>query len=138
VLVALPEHQALFRRLSRNAFLLADGIDIDPDALSTDVLRERTWRTLEPHYLARLAGLVDMFGAARARELGSDDPESVIESAAAGRVATLLVQAEREHASLDERLDDAAEVVLHHGGQVVVAPAARMPSQSGVAAIYRY
>jgi hypothetical protein len=39
---------------------------------------------------------------------------------------------------IDDLLDDLAEVVLQHGGEVVVVPAERMPAQTGVAAIYRY
>jgi hypothetical protein len=138
LLAALPENQARFRALSRNPFLLAEGIDVHPDALSLDALRERAWRVLEPHYLARLAGLVEMFGAARSKELGADDPDQVAESAAGGRVATLLIEAERSSAELDERLDDIGELALRNGGQVLVVPAARMPTRTGVAAIYRY
>jgi hypothetical protein len=138
VLAALPEHHTLFRRLSRNPYLLDDALGVHPDAISTDALRERAWRTIEPHYLARLAGLLEMCGAARAKELGSDDLDRVIEAAAAGRVATLLVQAERENARIDDRVDDAAELVLRNGGQVVVVPVARMPTRTGVAAIYRF
>ena len=138
VLAGLPEHQALFRRVSRNPFLLPDGIDVNPGTLSLEELRERAWRTVEPHYLARLAGLVEIFGTARARALGSDDLDAIAESAAAGRVGTLLVQAEREKADVDDRLDDIAEATLRHRGQVVVVPAARMPTGSGAAAIYRF
>lgn len=138
VLAALPEHHAMFRGLSRNPYLLAEAIDVHPDALGAGALRERAWRTVEPHYLARLAGLVAMYGAAQPKELGSDDLQAVIEAAAAGRVATLLVQAERENAAIDDRLDDTAELALRNGAQVVVVPAARMPTRTGVAAIYRY
>jgi hypothetical protein len=138
LLAALPENQGLFRRLSRNPFLLEDGIDVHPDALSADELRQRAWRALEPHYLARLAGLVEMFGAARSRELGADDIEEVTEGAAGGRVATLLLQAERDDPARDERLDDIGELALANGGQVVIVPAARMPTRTGVAAIYRF
>jgi hypothetical protein len=138
VLAGLPEQQALFRRLSRNPFLLADGIDTNPGALSADALRERAWRTVEPHYLARLAGLVETFGAARARGLASDEIDAIAESAAAGRVATLLVQAERDRADIDDRLDDIAETTLRQRGEVVVVPAARMPTRTGAAAIYRF
>jgi hypothetical protein len=138
VLAGLLEHQALFRRLSRNPFLLHDGIDVNPGTLSPDALRERAWRIVEPRYLARLAGLVEIFGAARAREFGSDDLGAIAESAAAGRIATLLVQAEREKADIDDRLDDIAETTLGNRGQVVVVPAMRMPTRSGAAAIYRF
>ena len=138
LLAALPENQGLFRRLSHNPFLLDAGIDVHPESLSVDALRERAWRVLEPHYLARLAGLVEMFGAARARELGAEDIEEVAEGAAGGRVATLLLKAERDDPALDERLDDLGELALANGGQVIIVPAARMPTRTGVAAIYRF
>jgi hypothetical protein len=138
LLAALPKNHGLFRRLSRTPFLLAEGIDVHPDALSLEALRERAWRVLEPHYLARLAGLVEMFGAARSRELGTDDLEEVAKGAAAGRVATLLIQAEREDPTVDDRLDDIGELAIRNGGQVVIVPGARMPTRTGVAAIYRF
>jgi hypothetical protein len=101
-------------------------------------LRERAWRVLEPHYLARLAGLVEMYGVARSRELGTDDLEDAAAGAAGGRVATLLLEAERTDPEVDDRLDDVGELALKNGGQVVIVPAARMPTRTGVAAIYRY
>ena len=138
LLAGLPQHHGMFRAVSRNPFLLAEGIDVHPAALSREALRERAWRALEPHYLARLAGLVEMFGAARARELGTDDLEQAAGNAAGGRVATLLIQAERREPARDDRLDDVAEAALRNGGQVIVVPEARMPTRTGIAAIYRY
>jgi hypothetical protein len=38
----------------------------------------------------------------------------------------------------DDLLDDIAEKVMKTGGQVLVMPAAQMPTDSGVAAIYRF
>ncbi|HYE37402.1 hypothetical protein [Methylocaldum sp.] len=156
LLAALPEHHHLFRQVSHNPFLLAEGIDIHPDAVSADALRERAWRTVEPYYLARLTELVETFGAAKAKGLGADDPAQVAGAAVAGRVATLLIDADCEvpgridpatgrvefgnlaHPEVDDLLDDLAEWVLKTGGQVVVVPAERMPTETGVAAIYRY
>lgn len=40
--------------------------------------------------------------------------------------------------AVDDLLDDVAELVLRNSGEVVVVPAARMPGQSGIAAIYRF
>jgi sirohydrochlorin ferrochelatase len=71
-------------------------------------------------------------------------------------VGTLLIEAEREvpgridastgrvafaelaDPEVDDTLDDLAELVLNAGGRVVVVPAARMPSTTGVVAIYRF
>ncbi len=42
------------------------------------------------------------------------------------------------HERDNDLLDDIAEVVLAHRGQVVVVAGPRMPSTSGLAAIYRF
>lgn len=156
LLAALPEHQSRFRGVSKNPLLVAGGIDGSPDALSVETLRSRAWEVVEPEYLARLGRLVDVFGSAQARDLGSDDIEQVGEAAIGGRVATLLVDADRRipgrlepstgavetgdltDADVDDVLDDLSEVVLRAGGEVVVVPAERMPTKTGLAAIYRY
>ena len=77
-------------------------------------------------------------------------------AAAAGRVATMLIEADRlipgrfdrssgaiEFAPLEEPetgdlLDDVGEHVLRTGGEVVIVPAERMPTETGAAATYRY
>jgi hypothetical protein len=157
ILAALPEHHHVFHEVSRNPFLVPESIAIHPDALSSiDELRERAWQLMEPRYLARLAALVEEFGSARSRGLGDDEPAQVARAAVAGRVATLLIEARREvpgridaatgdiefdelrHPEVDDVLDDLAELALKMGGDVVVVPADRMPTDTGVAAIYRY
>jgi hypothetical protein len=156
MLAALPENHTTFRRISRNRALIDEGINIDPEALNLETLRERAWQVVEPSYLGRLAALRDEFGAAQPNGLASDDLEQVAEAAVMSRVATLLLEAEREvpgridaatgrvefddlaHPEVDDTLDDLAELVLNAGGRVVVVPAARMPGSSGVAAIYRF
>jgi hypothetical protein len=156
LLAALPEHHHRFRRVSHNPFLLEQGIDVHPDSVPADELRERAWRAIEPYYLARLAEMTEAFGAAKAIGLGGDDPARVAEAAVAGRVMTLLIDADYEipgridsatgrvefeepaHPEIDDLLDDLADWVMRTGGQVVVVPSERMPTETGVAAIYRY
>jgi hypothetical protein len=156
MIAALPEHHSFFRRISNNPFLMDEGIDTHPDALTIEALRDRAWQAVEPQYLARLAGLIEMFGTARARELGDHDLALVARSAVAGRVATLLIEADRHvpgridaatgriefddlaHSQVDDLLDDLGELVLKHGGEVVIVPAERMPTRTGIAAIYRF
>jgi len=156
VLAALPEHHAPFRSVSHNPFLSADGIRLNPGALRLDELRESAWRVVEPLYQARVAQLVEAFGASSARGLGSADLSDVAAAAVSGRVDTLLVEADRHipgrlnaqnggikhepgaDPEIDDLLDDVAELVLKGGGQVIVVPAERMPTGSGLAATYRF
>jgi hypothetical protein len=156
MLASLPEYHSLFHKISSNPFLLDKGIDIHPDALPADAFRERAWLAFEPHYEERLDGFIEEFGKATSRGLGGEDLAEVAEAAVAGGVATLLVEAGRQvpgrldaetggiepadmdHPDIDDLLDDLAETVLRKGGQVVVVPAERMPTQTGVAAIRRF
>ncbi|MGD7033564.1 hypothetical protein [Methylotuvimicrobium buryatense] len=157
ILAALPEHHHIFHDVSHNSFLIPESIDIHPDALSsTDELRQRAWQLIEPRYLTRLTALVEDFGNARSKGLGDDDLTQVAKSVVEGRVATLLIEASREipgrinattgeiafddleHPQVNDLLDDLGELVLKMGGQVVVVPSERMPTETGIAVIYRY
>jgi Bacterial archaeo-eukaryotic release factor family 3 len=156
ILATLPEHRRLFHQVSHNPFLVDKGIDANPDALSGDELRTRAWQVVEPDYLARLAALAEAFGTARSKDLGQDDLVHVARAIVAGRVASLLIDADREipgridaatgdielddlaHPAVDDVLDDLAALALKLGAQVVVVPAERMPTETGIAAIYRY
>jgi hypothetical protein len=156
LLAALPENQSIFRRVSHNPFLVAEGIDIHPDALPIDALRDLAWRVVEPQYLARLAELVEKFEGARSKGLSADELAQVAKAAEAGRVSTLLIEADREvpgridaatgqiefdnlaNPEVDDVLDDLGALVLKKGGHIVIVPAERMPTETGIAAIYRY
>jgi hypothetical protein len=156
MLATLTEYHAPFREVSHNPFLMAEGIQMNPAALSLDQLRAEAWRKVEPLYLERLAKLVDSYQVARSRQLGSDDLAQVAEAVTAGRVGTLLVEDERQIPGKIDRatgqvqpaeladpevgdvLDELAELVLRMKGEVVVVPGERMPSSTGVAATYRF
>jgi hypothetical protein len=156
ILAALPEHHDLFRQVSKNPFLVADGISLDPTSVSAERLQALAWQTVEPQYQARLAALGEQFKQARSKGLGSDDLAQVATAAASGRVATLLIEAERQiigrlhvttgqvelagprDSKAGELLDDLGELTANMGGQVMVIPAALMPVQTGLAATYRH
>ena len=157
ILAALPEHHHMFHELSHNPLLIDESVDVHPDSLdSIDKFRERVWQTIEPHYLARLAALVEMFGNSRAKGLAADDLAEVAQAVVGGRVATLLIEARREipgrvdaangelefdelsNPEFDDVLDDLGATALKMGGEVVVVPTERMPTGTGIAAIYRY
>lgn len=156
LLAALPEHHHLFRKVSHNPLLAAEAIDIHPDALSIDTLRERAWQLVQPYYTKRLAGLIEAFGAAKSKDFGASDLAQVAEAVVAGRIATLLIEADREisgaidattgaitlddlsNPDVDDLLDDLGERVLKMRGEVVIVPTGQMPTRTGIAAIYRF
>ena len=156
ILAALPEHHHRFHGVSQNPFLLTEGITVNPDAVTNDALRTLAWQVVEPRYEARLAKLKDDFEQARGTGRGSDDLPQITAAAASGRVATLFIEADHQiaghldegtgkvvggalsHPRVDDVLDDLGELVGKMGGEVLVIPAARMPTRTAVAAIYRY
>jgi hypothetical protein len=157
LLASLAEHQTVFRRVGKNPFLLDGGIEIDPDAIGLEALRDRAWKLLLPRYLARLDGLLETYGAATAKGLAASTPADIGEAAVLGRIGTLLVDADQhvpgrvDHQTgqvstvddgadptIDDLVDDLGELVLERGGEVIVVPAERMPTTTGMAAIFRY
>lgn len=156
LLATLPEYRPVFHAVSRNPFLMEEGLDIHPDDLPIDQLRQRAWQAVEPRYQARLAALVEQFGTAQAQGLGHDDLGEVAACALAGRVATLLIEAGRvvpgridtatgdvvlddlAHPSVDDVLDDLGELVARMGGEVIMVPGPEMPTTTGIAAINRH
>ena len=156
ILVALAENQSAFRAVSSNPQLVAHGVEMDPASLDLEELRQRCWKVMSQQYRKRLDGIVDRFGASQGQGMASDSVEDIGQAAVAGRVSTLLVEAERViPGELDQEsgevhlggspeqsghdvLDQLIPRVLQNGGEVIVVPADQMPVESGAAAVYRF
>ncbi|ERM81742.1 hypothetical protein P872_19340 [Rhodonellum psychrophilum GCM71 = DSM 17998] len=157
ILAALPEHHHQFHEVNINPLLLEKGITVNPKSVSKEILAQRAWEVMEPEYLKRLKNTVDRFEQERANGKGSDDYIEVAIAAVEGRIDTLLVEADRviavritnlvtgntqkkdlDNPRVDDLLDDMGELVMKMGGKVIVVPTESMPSETGLAAIYRY
>lgn len=155
ILCCAEQYQDPFHQLSRNQYLLPRGIALNPHRLSLDRLREEAWKIIGPMYEASINQLTNSFRAAKAHQKGSDQLMQVAEAASNGRVGTLLVQEDVQIPGMlqpasglvlppdpthptDDVLDDLAEMVLKQDGRVLVLPPEAMPTDTGVAAIYRY
>jgi len=157
ILAALPEHHSLFQKVNKNPLLLANSIAVNPESISTDQLIKLAWEIMEPDYLLKLKSLVNKFEEAKANKSGSDNIKEVVEAAEAGRVDTILIEADRVIAErlrnkntgtfkqadstqpkLDDLLDDIGELVTKMGGKVMFIPPEKMPAKTGIAALYRY
>ena len=157
ILAALPEHHNLFQKVNKNPLLLPKGIALNPASVSLDQLAKMAWEIMEPEYNLKLDNLAARFEQARANGKGSDDYKEVAVAAVEGRVDTLLVEADRiiavrvtnlttgntqkkdlSNPKVDDLLDDMGELVIKMGGQVMVLPTDKMPSDKGLAALFRY
>jgi hypothetical protein len=157
ILAALPEHHNLFQKVSKNPLLLPKGIAINPSSVSPDQLAKMAWEIVEPEYNQKLDSLIARFEQARANGKGSDDYKEVAVAAVGGRVDTIIVEADRiiavrvtnlvtgntqkkdlSNPKVDDLLDDIGELVIKMGGKMMVLPTEKMPSETGLAAIFRY
>lgn len=156
ILVSLTEHHGQFQSISHNPYLLEEGIKTAYNSLTIKDLKESVWEKIEPIYLEKTRKLVDRYEAARAKLLGSDDLDQVARAALENNIETIMIEADRivpgkihtstgdlirgdlEDLGFDDILDDLAEMVFRNRGEVVVLPKERMPSDTGVAAIFRY
>lgn len=156
ILAALPEHHTLFRRVSKNPQLLPGGIEVNPKAVNTQRLAELAWEVMEPEYKKTLDGLKERFQQAKANERGSDSLKEIVKVAEEGRIDTLLLELGKiitrenkdfvgsikagsiDNPEVDDLLDDIGELVTERGGRVIVLPPEMMPTNNGLAAIYRY
>ena len=164
ILVGLPRVVAAFEEGLPRHHVPCDRVAIDPSLLSEAELAHAVGDVLRVARRRRERDLADAFLEARAHGRGSGDFVEAARAAVGGRVATLLLQEGRdEPGAIDPRTgsidfpetrtkgpsagDDAtagdlygalADIVLTHGGEVVIVPAEKMPTRTGVAAIYRW
>jgi len=157
LLAALPEHHHLFHKVSKNPYLMKEGIHINPSSLSLEDLNNLAWKIMEPEYEMKLDKIVNHYEMAKAHGRGSDEIDDIAVAAVEGRIDTLLVEAERiiavrisnivsgnlhhadeDNPKIDDLLDDMSELVTKLGGEVIVLPTEKMPSESGLAGIFRY
>ncbi len=157
ILAAHHHHHPVYHRVSKYPELLDEGIDCDPERCDKDELRERAWKIIEPRLQKRMEDACEAYKAAASHGRGSGDLEEVAQSAVYGRVKTLLLEEDKriwgrldrtsgaitwgeEHKNPEDAdiLDDLAEEVLLRGGTVFLVPPGKMPTTTGLAAIYRY
>lgn len=157
ILAALPEHHHLFHKVNKNGALLSDGIQINPSSVNKEKLAEMAWKVMEPAYLINLETQAGHFCQAKAAGKGTDDYKELAVAAVEGKIGTLLVEDGRiiaaritnlvtgntqkkdmDNPRVDDLLDDMGELVLKMGGKVVVMPPDKMPTDKGLAGIYRY
>ncbi len=152
------DYHDVFFKVSHHPRLTKKGIRINPDAVEVDNARLRSEMedVMMSDYEAQVHELVEQFGNANARAQGSDDVNKVAKAAREGRVLSLLVngdmsiggridpntgsvkRADEQGPDVDDVLDDLCELVMKTGGNVRVIMGDKHPTETGVAAVFRY
>lgn len=156
ILAGLDEHHGVFRNITSNHYLLDEGIKRDYKTLSKDQIRESAWNLIEPFYLEKTKGLIDRYNVNRSKFLASDDLSEVSRAVFENRVDTIMMEADRtipgmidketgklkrgdlKEPEFDNVINDLATMVYKSKGEIVILPKERIPSITGVAAIFRY
>ncbi len=153
VLATFEQHAPLFHEVSKNPQLLDEGILGDPASQTRDQLRDRALAILKPLREAAFKSFTDQYNIAVNLHRGTNYPPNIAKAAVYGRVRTLLIEDGRTLPGTVDRttgevlrgdaggidlLDDIGELVIASGGDVYVLPKSLMPTDVGVAAIYRY
>ncbi|WP_439626536.1 baeRF3 domain-containing protein [Gemmata sp.] len=156
ILVGIDDNLSTFRRLTKNRFVTAEGVSGDWTKWTLPEIRDAAWAVFQTHYLEAQAKVREDFGAARAHGRGTEDLAQAALAAVEGRVGVLLVDADRTHpgaidmatgslrpqaggdTAAGDMLDDLAEMALKTKARVIVTPSANMPTDTGLAAIFRY
>ena len=156
ILFALPEYHEPFIKMSKNPHLIHDGIKRSPKELKESDIKAYAWNIIEPRYQKGIETLKDNFNQAYQKSMADDQVHALAKASVSGRIQTLLIEAyrtvpgridekngtlihrDKQQAKYDDALDDLMDLVIQNGGAVHVIPSHFMPSDTGVAGIYRF
>jgi hypothetical protein len=156
ILAGVGHYLPAYRRVSRLKQLAETIVQGSPDGMTADELQSRAWPVARSILDTSTARAIDQFERASKRGRALDRLEDILPEARRGRVRRLflargthawgrvdpvtgrVLRTETQQDSHDDDLlDDIAEAVYSHGGQVITLPPARMPRAAEVAAELR-
>ncbi|MDD2371252.1 MAG: hypothetical protein PHQ32_04550 [Firmicutes bacterium] len=135
ILVSLPENQGIFRKVSKNQYLLEEGIKNSFDSDDIGKLTDLAWGIMAGINDKKINQLVADFNQAKAKDLGSDEFHKIKKATLDNRIKIMMIE---EDKLVTEEIDSVVEMVLKEKGEIVVLAKDQMPSETGIAAIYRY
>lgn len=156
ILVSVAENISEFKKISKNNYLLEEGINNSFESLSLDEIQNRASTIIQAINMEKIQKFADIYAKAEAEFLGSSDLSQIAKAAYESRVETLLVEediiipgkidykngsiefGDINSPNYDDIMDDLIELVLSNGGNVFVLTKEMMPNNKGIAAIYRY
>jgi hypothetical protein len=148
----------IYREANSYPHLLEEGITGNQKISTPEELHEQAWAIVEPHFLQAEENAAERYRefSGNNQEVVSDDLKEVVKAAYYQRIDSLFVAVghqqwgsfdpqsdsvqlhEQEHPGDQDLLDFAAIHTLLNGGNVFAVEPDRIPSQSPVAAIFRF
>lgn len=135
ILVALNENQGLFRKFSNNTYLMEEGINSSIKSLDENKITSRAFEILDTINQEQIKNLIESFNIAKAASTGSDDFHKIKKAIVDKRIKIMMIEENRE---ISVELDKLVTQVIKDKGQIIVLTKEQMPSDTGIAAIYRF
>jgi len=156
LLVTRKEHHADFRKLSKNSYLIEDRIEGSFNDFKDEDIKAEIKKINDQRFNLSVDQAIENYGNLRGKELSSDQLIEVLKALLTSRVDTLfieknkilpgkidvlnqqIVKSELEDSKTDDLLDDMIQHAYLMGTKIYILKKDKMPSSSGVAAIFRY
>ncbi len=158
VLAGVDYLLTIYRKVSEYANIMPDGITGNPEHLRPEELLEQAWPIVESYFFQDTENTIKLFEQLAGTEKATDNVEEIITAAFNGRVDKLIISVKAQIwgtynpvtrkivLSLDGQsvqnnlalLDAAVIKTIQNGGTVYAQSQEEMPTDSVVAAIFRY
>jgi hypothetical protein len=148
----------MYRKVSEYANIMEEGITGSPDRLRPEELQEQAWRIVEAYFQQESKKTVEQYQQLADTDKATDNIEEIVAAAVNGRVDKLILSVEDQvwgaFNSKDGKvtrssngqskkhnlalLDFTAMKTLQNGGTVYALSQDEMPTDSPIAAVFRY
>jgi hypothetical protein len=156
ILVTRKEHHSDFRKLSKNTFMIEDRIEGSFNDFKDEDIKFEIKKINDQRFNFIIDQAIENYGNLKSKEQSSDQLIEVLKALLASRVDTLfiekdkiipgkidiesqqIVQSDLEDSETDDLLDDMIQHAYLTGSKIYILKKDKMPTTSGVAAIFRY
>ncbi len=156
ILVTRKEHHAEFRKLSNNPFLLEERIEGSFNDFKENEIHNEVKIINDQRFAVLIAEAIERYHNLRNKDLSSDQLIIVLKALLASRIDTLFIEQNKiiagkidienqqivesglDDPETDDLLDDMVQHAYLTGTKVYILEKDKMPTDSGVAAIFRY
>jgi len=156
VLVTHKEHDFVFRNLSNNPYLLDESIEGSYSDFKKDEMKIELKRIFVRRFSAKVNKAIEKYNRLKEKELSSDQINVLLKALLKGKVDTVFIEKDLiipgkinletrkfvagdiSNPKIDDLLEDIIQQALLTNSKIYILSADKMPSKSGVAAIFRY
>lgn len=156
ILLSPSIYHSLFMEISNNVYLEKKPISGTFESLNQVQIKKHIESHIRELFNIKINKLIEQYNQLRSNEKSSDQLIEIVSAAVDGRIEVILIQENKiipgkidlitkkikskdlAHPEVDDILDDLAQITLEKSGQVFILKKEDMPTDSGVAAIYRY